>query len=66
MKNKVFKIKDKDTNEILLWSMEDVLREINRDRSEDWSDYDETDWHEGWFAWVEVDDFYSMIEVVAD
>lgn len=64
MKNRVFKVRDNCTNEILIWTMEDVLFEINRDRSEEWSDYDETDWFEGWFEWVESDEFYSMIEAI--
>jgi hypothetical protein len=27
--------------------LEDILEEINRDRSEEWTDYDKTDWREG-------------------
>jgi len=28
-------------------ALSDILEEINRDRSEEWTDYDETDWREG-------------------
>jgi len=28
-------------------SLAEILEEINRDRSADWTDYDETDWKEG-------------------
>ena len=28
-------------------ALSDILDEINRDRSEGWTDYDETDWQEG-------------------
>lgn len=27
--------------------LKDILEEINRDRSEEWIDYDESDWREG-------------------
>lgn len=27
--------------------LEDILEEINRDRSDEWTDYDESDWREG-------------------
>lgn len=29
------------------WNIHEVLEEINRDRSEEWTDYDESDWLEG-------------------
>jgi len=41
------------------WTLEEVLNEINRDRSNEWTDYDETDWKEGWNEWVEGE-FYSL------
>lgn len=41
------------------WTLEEVLNEINRDRSEEWTDYHETDWKEGWNEWVEGE-FYSL------
>jgi len=40
------------------WTLQQVLAEINRDRSEHWTPYDETDWEEGWDEWVEGE-FYS-------
>lgn len=30
-----------------VFSLHEILAEINRDRSEEWSTYDETDWMEG-------------------
>lgn len=41
------------------WTLEQIIEEINRDRSEHWTDYDETDWEEGWNEWVEGE-FYSL------
>jgi len=41
------------------WTLDEVLEEINRDRSAHWTDYDETDWKEGWNEWVEGE-FYSL------
>ena len=43
------------------WTLEEILEEINRDRSDAWTDYDENDWREGWNHWVEGE-FYSLIE----
>ena len=43
------------------WYLSDILEEINRDRSDEWIDYDETDWREGWNEWVEGE-FYQLID----
>lgn len=47
--------------EIQEWTLEEILDEINRDRSGEWTNYDESDWREGWNEWVEGQ-FYSLIE----
>ena len=53
---------DKTTGEVqrrhLFW----ILEEINRDHSEDYTFYDETDWEEGWKEWVEPSGYYSIVE----
>lgn len=36
-----------ETKAVENWSIEEVLKEINRDRSEIWQDYDSSDWREG-------------------
>ena len=48
-----FNIKDMETGKIFQWTLDDILTEINRDRSKDWLDYTLEDWEEGWFAWVD-------------
>ena len=48
-----FNIKDMETGKIFQWTLDDILTEINRDRSKDWLDYNLEDWEEGWFAWVD-------------
>ena len=53
-------ILDIHDNKILNWSLDDVLKEINRDHDEDWIPYDETDWREGWDEFVEGD-LYRLI-----
>ena len=58
----VIKIKDLVTGEILNWSIAQVLSEINRDRSHGWTDYDESDWFEGWSEWVDGE-YYKLHEV---
>ena len=49
----MIKVRDLETGLVLVWDIAQVLHEINRDRSDSWSDYDETDWFEGWSNWVE-------------
>jgi hypothetical protein len=55
-------IKDIATGEVMTWTLDQVLEEINRDRSGAWIDYDENDWEEGWDEWCEGD-FYTLIGV---
>mgnify|MGYP000486364344 FL=1 len=50
-----------DVERIEEWTLEDILEEINRDRSNEWTPYDETDWKEGWNEWVEGE-FYSLVK----
>jgi hypothetical protein len=51
-------IKVIETGEIQHWPLAAILEEINRDRSAKWTDYDESDWQEGWDEWIEGE-FYS-------
>lgn len=60
----MLKILNLETQVVEDWTIEAAITEINRDRSEEWQDYDETDWREGWQEWVEGE-FYSLIETVA-
>ena len=36
-----------ETGVIEVWTLAMILQEINRDRSQDWTPYNETDWIEG-------------------
>lgn len=58
----VFTVLNKETDEELLWYIEDVLDEINRDRSEKWVDSTKDDWFEGWAEWCE-DDIYTILSI---
>ena len=54
-KNKKFLILDWETEEhpIIKWvTLSEILAEINGDRSQEWTDYDETDWEEGLVEWT--------------
>jgi len=55
-----------ETGEVIQWSLVEILEEINRDRSCDWTDYDETDWVEGWQEWVEPLETYTIPRVFLD
>ena len=54
MKNeKLYTILEIETGRIFYWSMDEILEEINRDHSDDFTPYDESDWLEGWYEWVD-------------
>ena len=50
-----YRVQDRETSRVEFWSLKQILHEINRDRSEEWTDYDATDWQEGWFIWCDGD-----------
>ena len=60
MKN--FLVQELGINVSRLWSLPQILEEINRDRSSEWTDYDETDYIEGWCEWGEGE-YYSCREI---
>ena len=41
------KCANREYGEVVEWNIHEVLEEINRDRSDEWTDYDESDWLEG-------------------
>ena len=45
--NKLYKIRDVEDGSVYNMTLPMVLEEINRDRSDEWMNYDETDWREG-------------------
>jgi hypothetical protein len=53
----MFEVKKLSNDNISIWSIKDILNEINKDRDIDWQDYDETDWLEGWFIFCEGRDY---------
>ena len=59
------KVRDVETRKVLTWTLNQVLEEINRDRSEDWTDYDTSDWREGWRDWVQDDGYFELVDVGA-
>lgn len=66
----IYQVQDED-GKVHNWKLSEVIDEINRDRSEDWTPYNESDWQEGWDEWVEGDVYtmlheYKMIKVVTD
>jgi len=45
--NKLYKIRDVEDGSVYNMTLPMILEEINRDRSDEWMNYDETDWREG-------------------
>lgn len=49
---------DEDVGKIYLWTMGEILNEINLNRSSGWKPYDQTDWKEGLDEWT----WYEPVE----
>jgi len=45
--SKIYTLKNTFDGSVVKWTLPEILEEINRDRSDEWSDYDEWDWKEG-------------------
>jgi hypothetical protein len=48
-----------------LWTVSEIISEINKDRFDTWTDYDINDWAEGWQEWV-FNDCYIINESTLD
>lgn len=44
-----YKLRHDDTGDVIEMTLPEIIEEINRDRSELWLDYNESDWQEGLF-----------------
>lgn len=53
-----YKLLNVETNEVVTMTLNEVIQEINRDRSDEWQNYNENDWKEG----LEVFTEYKLIE----
>ena len=58
---RTFVIKDLFDDVTFVWTIQQMLQEINRDRSSDWKKYDCKDFMEGWNEWVEGN-FYTLVK----
>jgi len=61
---KTYKITDEATGEVWLWTAQELLEEVNRDRSSEWTDYTMEDLEDGLYdvlEWIE----YTVDEVPA-
>ena len=45
--SKIYRIRDVEDGSVYLMTLPMILEELNRDRSEEWTNYDETDCREG-------------------
>ena len=57
-----FKVLEIENNRIHYFCLSKILNIINRDRSTDWINYNETDYAEGWLTFCEGD-IYSCKEI---
>lgn len=61
----MYKVKNLETNQIEDWSIEQILDEINRDHSTEFTHHTEDDWEEGWEEWVEGYGYYELLKPYA-
>ena len=62
MNKPTYKILNLTTGVTEEWTIKQVLAEINRDRSDEWTAYDETDdVAKAWETWVESESFYLKL-----
>tara|TARA_R110000868_G_scaffold34728_1_gene125164 strand:+ start:358 stop:534 length:177 start_codon:yes stop_codon:yes gene_type:complete len=54
------KLIETETGATINWSLSQIIKEINRDRSEEWTPYNKKDWKEGWAEWCEGD-YYTLV-----
>lgn len=59
---KTYKIIYAEEQEVHEWTLEDILDHINEGRSNEWTDYDESDWLEGWNEWVAHEGYYTLVD----
>ena len=52
---RMFLLRDVETGQDVRMSLPEILKEINRDRSDDWTNYDETDWRDGVTNWIDYE-----------
>ena len=55
MKQKFYRLTDRETGLGFITTLPNIIKEINRDRSDEWQDYDESDWREGLAEFTEYD-----------
>ncbi len=53
--SKIYTLKNTVDGRFVKWTLPQILEDINRDRSESWSDYDESDWKEGLYFFTEYE-----------
>lgn len=58
---KLYLLRSKETCDLIVLSLNQILSEINRDRSESWEDYNESDWLEGltWTGFIYIGEVIS-------
>ena len=59
--NRTFSIKDLSNGETYVWTIDQMLEEINRDRSSTWNNYTSKDFMDGWNEWIEGEPYYTLI-----
>ena len=59
--SRTFLIKDLFDDKTFVWTIEQMLQEINRDRSDTWENYNSKDFLEGWNEWVEGN-YYTIVK----
>ena len=59
-KPRTFLIKDLFDDTTFVWTIEQMLEEINRERGSHWKKYNSFDFMEGWNEWIEGN-WYTIV-----
>jgi hypothetical protein len=58
--NQIIEVREIHTGKHFAMTVTDLLTEINRDRSDQWTPYNLTDWEQGWYEWCDGD-YYEIV-----
>lgn len=56
------KVRHIESGKVRIWTPQEILNEINRDRCYTWVDYTQENWEDGWEDFVEGVDYELVVE----
>jgi len=63
---KKYLIRNVETKEVFEWAVAEMLEEINRNYSNEFTPYNEENYLDGWHEWVEGCGYYKLVDLLAE